>query len=85
MNQEVILLQLRQIINTNFGVPLEHITPESSFRANLGMDSLDLVDLIFFVGKNFAVDKPVEAYHELVTVQELASFIYVQLEEAKDS
>ena len=84
MTQEKIFSQLGKIIHVNFKVPLEHITEEASFRANLGMDSLDLVDLIFFVNKNFQIDEPVQAYHKLGTVQELVVFIHSCIDGEKD-
>ena len=75
MTQEMIFEKLADIILVNFSIPKEHITMDASFRANLGMDSLDLVDLIFFINRNFQIDESVEAYHELATVDDLVAFI----------
>lgn len=79
MTKEQIFANISQIININFAVPSEHITLEASFRANLGMDSLDLVDLIYFIHQTFDMEEPVQAYHELNTVTLLVDFLYEKL------
>jgi acyl carrier protein len=38
--------KLRMIIADNLGLPPEQITPQSSFMLDLGMDSLDIAELI---------------------------------------
>ena len=76
MTKEQIFAKLSQIIQVNFAVPSEHITLNASFRANLGMDSLDLVDLIYFIHHTFDMEEPVQAYHELNTLNLLVDFIH---------
>ena len=79
MTKEQIFAELSQIIQVNFAVPSEHITLTASFRANLGMDSLDLVDLIYFIHQTFDMEEPVQAYHELETLTMLVDFIHEKL------
>ena len=79
MTKEQIFAKLSQIIQVNFAVPSEHITLAASFRANLGMDSLDLVDLIYFIHQTFGMEEPVQAYHDLETLTMLVDFIHEKL------
>ena len=79
MTKEQIFAKLSQIIQVNFAVPSEHITLNASFRANLGMDSLDLVDLIYFIHQTFGMEEPVQAYHDLNTLDLLVDFIHERL------
>ena len=79
MTKEQIFAKLSQIIQVNFAVPSEHITFDASFRANLGMDSLDLVDLIYFIHQTFDMEEPVQAYHDLNTLNLLVDFIHDRL------
>ncbi|MBK05495.1 MAG: hypothetical protein CL920_35225 [Deltaproteobacteria bacterium] len=78
MTQEQILQQLCEIITVNFGISTEHITPDAAFRANLGMDSLDLVDMTFFINKTFDINEDASQYHDLVTVQDVVTFVHIR-------
>lgn len=83
MTKEQIFAKLSQIIKVNFAVPSEHITLDASFRANLGMDSLDLVDLIYFIHQTFDMEEPVQAYHNLGTLNKLVDFLHSRLHAKK--
>jgi len=85
MTQETILQQLGEIIAVNFGISTEHITLDAAFRANLGMDSLDLVDMTFFINRAFNINEEACQYHELVTVRDVVEFIHVRLQGAGDT
>ncbi len=48
---------------------------ESSFRGDLAMDSLDVVDLVFFIKQELGVDAKMEAYRDLHTVDKVVHFV----------
>ena len=79
MRREDILAQLKEIISLNFELPIELISPQSQFRANLGMDSLALVDLTFFVKHSFGIDEKLNKYQSLLSVDDLVDFIHAHL------
>lgn len=81
MRREDILAQLKEIITLNFELPMELISPEAQLRANLGMDSLALVDLTFFIKHSFGIDEKLNKYQHLLTVGDLADFIHAHLNE----
>jgi acyl carrier protein len=72
---EAIFAQVRDLLTANFNIPAEKITPQATFRGNFGMDSLDVVDLVFFLQKTFGVTADLEDYRELHTMQKLVRFI----------
>jgi len=49
---------------------------KSTFRGELGMDSLDVVDLVFFIKQEFGVDAKMEAYRELHTIDKVVRFVH---------
>ena len=75
MTTEEVLSQLRQILSADFKIPPEKVTPDATFRGTLGMDSLDVVDLIFFLEKTFKLNAGLEAYRELHSVRKLCEFV----------
>jgi acyl carrier protein len=75
MTNDEVLSQLKTILQRDFAIAPEKVTPEASFRGTLGMDSLDVVDLIFFLEKSFALNAGLEAYRELHTVRKLVDFV----------
>jgi len=75
MTRDEVLARVRDILAADFAVPPEKVTPEASFRGTLGLDSLDAVDLVFFIEQAFAMKAGLHAYRELHTVAKLADFI----------
>ena len=48
---------------------------DSTLRGDLGMDSLDVVDLVFFIKQSFGVDVRMEEYRDLHTTDKLVAFV----------
>ena len=75
MTREEIEAKLIEIVSTEFRVPREKVKPEATFRGNLGMDSLDAVDLIYLVSREFGLKADVEAFRDLDTVQKVVDYL----------
>ena len=67
------------IITDKLGVEESQVVPEASFTNDLGADSLDTVELIMELEKEFDLTIPDEAAEKIVTVGDAIAFI----EEAK--
>ena len=52
------------IISDTSDIPLEDITPESNAIEDLGIDSLDFLDIAFAVDKAFGIKIPLAAWTE---------------------
>ena len=54
--------RVADIIAETSGLPREQITPDSHVIDDLGIDSLDFLDIVFAVDKEFGIKVPVEAW-----------------------
>jgi acyl carrier protein len=75
MTQDEALAQLKEILQGDFKVPPEKVVWDASFRGNLGLDSLDAVDLIYLIGKRFSVSANIENFRDLHTVRKVVDYI----------
>jgi acyl carrier protein len=53
-----------EIIGDTSDIPLEDITPEKNAFTDLGIDSLDFLDIAFAVDKAFGIKIPLEQWTE---------------------
>jgi acyl carrier protein len=74
-SREEALAKVQKILIEDFSIPPDKITAEATFRGSLGMDSLDAVDLIFFVESAFGYKARVHDYRDLHSVGALVEFV----------
>lgn len=55
MTKEEIIEKAREILAEEFEIDVNSITPGASLKDTLGLDSLDLVDVVVLVKQNFGV------------------------------
>jgi acyl carrier protein len=58
--------RIADIIAETSDVPREKITPEAHVINDLGIDSLDFLDIVFAIDKEFGIKVPVEAWTQEV-------------------
>jgi acyl carrier protein len=58
--------RIADIIAETSDVPREKITPDSHVIDDLGIDSLDFLDIVFAVDKAFGIKVPIEAWTQEV-------------------
>ena len=63
------------IIVDKLGVDKEEVTPEKSFTNDLGADSLDTVELIMELEKEFDVQIPDDQAEKIATVGDAIAYI----------
>ena len=63
------------IIVDKLGLAAEQVTPEASFTADLGADSLDTVELIMEFEKEFDIEIPDEDAQSIITVGDAINYI----------
>jgi acyl carrier protein len=79
MSDEMIQ-RVRRVLSESQRLPLEKISTESTFQ-ELGMDSMDGVNLLFALENEFNITIPDEAAKSIRTVREMAEGIEKLLEE----
>ncbi len=67
--------KVKAIIVDKLGVDENEVTPEASFSNDLGADSLDTVELIMELEKEFNIQIPDEAAEQISTVGDAIAFI----------
>ena len=60
--------KMQQIIADVLSVDLDEITPETTFKDDLGADSLDVFQIIMVVEEEFNIEIPTEEAEKIVTV-----------------
>lgn len=72
---EEIASKVKKIISDKIGVDEAKVVGEASFTNDLGADSLDTVELIMDLEKEFGISIPDEAAEAIVTVQDAIDFV----------
>lgn len=67
--------KVKEIIVDKLGVDEADVKPEASFTNDLGADSLDTVELIMELEKQFDIQIPDEKAEQITTVKEAIDFI----------
>ncbi|MBR2959240.1 MAG: acyl carrier protein [Bacteroidales bacterium] len=70
-----IATKVTSIITDKLGVEESQVVPEASFTNDLGADSLDTVELIMELEKEFDLTIPDEEAEKIVTVGDAIAFI----------
>ena len=61
--------RVHKIVSEQLGIDLSTVKPESSFVADLGADSLDIVELVMAFEEEFGIEIPDEKAEKITTVQ----------------
>ncbi|MBI5917233.1 MAG: acyl carrier protein [Bacteroidetes bacterium] len=70
-----IAARVKQLIVEKLGVEESEVTPEASFTNDLGADSLDTVELIMELEKEFDISIPDEQAEKIQTVGQAIEYI----------
>jgi len=71
--------RMRPIIAEKLSVSEERVVLEAAFRADLGADSLDLVDLVMALEEEFAISIPESDMGKILTVQDAVDYVAAKL------
>ena len=69
------LEKMRKYISEQLGVDEMDIGPETSFRDDLGADSLDLYELAMNLEDEYSLEIPVEELQEMNTVGDVIRYL----------
>ena len=67
--------QLRALFAANSGLPYQSILEDANISRDLGLDSLDTVDLVLQMEDLFQISIPDEEYYELKTVRQFHDYL----------
>ncbi len=69
------LEKIANIVAEQLGADASAVKPESSFKEDLGIDSLDLFQIIMAFEEEFGIEIPTEDAEKIVTVQDAIDYI----------
>ena len=67
--------KLKAIIVEQFDVDESLVTPEADMQEDLGVDALDVVDLIVIISEEFDIEIPDEVVDNIKTVGDIVAYI----------
>ena len=67
--------KIREMIAENLNIDINTITAEASFKEDLGVDSLDLFELVMELEEEFGIEIPSEDLEQLATIGDVAKYI----------
>ena len=70
-----ILEKVKKVVIDQLSVDESLVTPEASFTADLGADSLDTVELVMAFEEAFGCEIPDEDAEKIATVQDAVNYI----------
>ena len=67
--------KMKAIIAEQLSVNAEEIKPETNFKEDLGVDSLDLFEMVMAMEEEFGVEIPSEDLENIVTVNDIIGYL----------
>lgn len=67
--------KMKEMIAEQLNCEVESIKPETSFKEDLGADSLDLFELVMSLEDEYGVEIPSEELEKLTTVGSVADYL----------
>ena len=67
--------KIKSMVAENLGVEESTITEASSFKDDLGADSLDLFELVMALEEEFGVEIPTEDLEQIATVGDVIKYV----------
>ena len=69
------LERIKEIVSENLGVDSAQITEGSSFKDDLGADSLDLFEMVMALEDEYEIEIPTEELERIATVGDVVEYI----------
>ncbi len=69
------LEKIKEIVSENLGVDSAMITETSSFKDDLGADSLDLFEMVMALEDEYEIEIPTEDLEQIATVGDVMNYI----------
>ena len=67
--------KIKALLAEELGVNADEITAETSFKEDLGADSLDLFELVTNLEEEYSIEIPAEQLEEMTTVGKVIDYL----------
>jgi len=75
MSNEEIVLKVQDLISESLGLKKSELVPSASFIDDLNADSLDIVELVMTIEKEFNIEIPDDQAEGIRTVQDAIDYV----------
>lgn len=69
------LEKVKEIVAENLGADVNTLTEETSFKDDLGADSLDLFEMVMALEEEYGKEIPTEDLEQLTTIGEVVDYL----------
>ncbi|MCI8796275.1 MAG: acyl carrier protein [Dorea sp.] len=69
------LERIKEIVSENLGVDAAQITEGSSFKDDLGADSLDIFEMVMALEDEYEIEIPTEELEKIMTIGDVINYI----------
>lgn len=69
------LEKVKEIVAENLGADVNTLTEETSFKDDLGADSLDLFEMVMALEEEYGKEIPTEDLEQLTTIGEVVEYL----------
>lgn len=66
---------VKKIVADSLGADIDTLTPETSFKEDLGADSLDLFEMVMAFEEEFDKEIPTEDLEKMTTIGEVVTYL----------
>ena len=84
MDKDILISKINEVLADEFEIDVNLIEPEKPLMQTLELDSLDLVDMVVLIEKNFGYKMTGEDFAGMTTFQHFYDFIYKKLQEKEN-
>lgn len=81
MTKEEIILKANEVLADEFEVDVETLTPDAPLKETLDLDSLDLVDVVVLIEKNFGVTLTAPDFIDVKTFEDFYTMLEKKVNE----
>ena len=79
MHKEEIIAKINNLLIKEIEIDEEQISPDADLKKDLGIDSLDFVDLFVIVENNFGFKMKAEDMTTVKTLQDFYNYIFLRV------
>ncbi len=76
MNKSDVVIKVNELMQKGFELPIEKLVPEANLFQDLGLDSLDTVDMLVHLEENLKVRVDNERIMKVRTLQDIYDLVF---------
>lgn len=80
MEDKIMFDKVKEIICKNFSVKEKNVTPEAALSKDLGINSLQLADLILALEEEFDIEIEDKAIKKMIKVSDVVAYLEANVE-----